>query len=116
MIESSQPGESCGTGRESSAEGADGGDNPQPCSPAFIVISSYDYETDDDYDDAVGVLPGSIFHTADKAGHGRDPIVAKKPFAKTWDNLDALYAAGEDHQNGDDDISKHQKVNWKPEI
>ena len=37
------------------------------------------------YDDAVHLLPESIVHTANKAGYGRGPKVARRPFAKTWD-------------------------------
>ena len=39
------------------------------------------------YDDAVHLLPESIVHTANKAGYGRGPKVARRPFAKTWDYL-----------------------------
>ena len=63
---------------------------------ACLFRNNHDDEDDDDDDDDDDVLPESIFHTVNKAGYGRDPIIAKIPFAKTCDDVDDNSDGGND--------------------
>ena len=55
------------------------------------------------------VLPESIFHTVNKAECGRDPIIAKRPFAKTCDHVDDHSYVGLHNDDNDDDDKVQQK-------
>ena len=103
----------------SSAEGGDDADSSQPCLPFVIVTINHDkHDDDDDYDggddddDDEDVLPESIFHTANKAEYGRNPIIAKRPFATTCDNPDDNSDGGGEglHDDDNDDGKVQQKT------